>query len=82
MATALVEKKSGHQGGANRFLVLYETEQGFWLDPFTIEWMRRVLAAKPPAFERVYYVSIHDLTEASVSENLSRHAQSPLRRQE
>ncbi len=29
---------------------------------------RRVLAAKPPAFERVYYVSIHDLTEASVSE--------------
>lgn len=68
LATALVEKKSAHQGGANRFLVLYVTEQGFWLDPFTIEWMRRSLAAKPPAFERVYYVSIHSITDASVSE--------------
>lgn len=68
LATALVSKKSGHQGGANRLLVLYVTEQGFWLDPFTIEWMRRLLTAKPPAFERVYYVSIHSLTDASVSE--------------
>ncbi|MGV7120361.1 hypothetical protein [Sphingopyxis sp. 550A] len=68
LAAALVEKKSGHQGGENRFLLLYVTEQGFWLDPFAIEWVRRLLTAKPPKFERVYYVSIHGLTDASVSE--------------
>lgn len=68
LATALVHKKSKHQGGADRFLVLYVTEHGFWLDPFAIEKMRQLLAANPPAFERVYYVSVHSLTDASVSE--------------
>lgn len=68
LATALVTKKSEHQGGESRFLVLYVTEQGFWLDPFAIEWMRRLLTAKAPKFDRVYYVSIHSETEASVSE--------------
>lgn len=68
LATALVERKSARQGGANRFLVLYVTEHGFWLDPFAIEWMRRFLSSKAPHFDRVYYVSVHGLTQASVSE--------------
>jgi hypothetical protein len=68
LAASLVQKKSIHQGGADRFLILYVTEQGFWLDPFAIEWMRRFLESAPPKFDRVYYISIHTITEASVSE--------------
>lgn len=64
----LIQGKSAHQGGANRFLVLYVTEHGFWLDPFAIERLRRLLAKRPPEFDRVYYVSPHDLESASVSE--------------
>lgn len=68
LATALVAKKSAHQGGADRILLLYVTEYGFWLDPCSIECMRRALAVAPPKFDRVYYLSIHSLTEASTSE--------------
>jgi hypothetical protein len=68
LAVQLVSKKSAHQGGANRFLVIYATEQGFWLDPNTIERMRRLLANAPPQFDRVYYVSPQDLNVASVTE--------------
>jgi len=68
LALELVGMKSAHQGGEGRFLVIYNTEYGFWLDPLTIERMRRVLKDAPPRFERVYYVSIHDLGNGSVSE--------------
>jgi hypothetical protein len=68
LCSDVVQKKSDHQGGADRFLVIYATEHGFWLDAFTIEWMRRQLSANPPRFDRVYYISVHDLESASVSE--------------
>ena len=68
LAVGLVRDKSGHQGGKNRFLVIYNTEQGFWLDPPSIELMRRTFIQEAPNFERVYYISIHDLESASVSE--------------
>ena len=68
LVAALVARKSAHQGGAGRILLLYVTEQGFWLDPCTIECMRRTLAADPPRFDRVFYLSLHGLTEASASE--------------
>lgn len=67
-AIRLVEKKSAHQGGGRRFLVIYATEHGFWLDPNTIERMRRMFKDSPPRFDRVYWISIHSLNEASVSE--------------
>jgi hypothetical protein len=67
-ALELIAKKSGHQGGDGRFLVIYATEHGFWLDPITIERMRRALADAPPRFERVYWISVHDLEQSSVSE--------------
>lgn len=68
LACEAVQKKSDHQGGDNRFLLIYATEHGFWLDPVTIERMRRILKADPPKFDRVYYISMHDLESASVSE--------------
>lgn len=68
LAYELIHEKSAHQGGTDRFLVLYKTEYGFWLDPLAIERLRRMLAAKPPNFDRVYFVSPHDLENASVSE--------------
>lgn len=68
LALDLVQAKSAHQGGTDRFLVLYATEHGFWLDPITIERMRRRLVQDPPRFDRVYYVSVHDLESASVTE--------------
>lgn len=68
LALSLVRKKSDHQGGNLRFLVVYATEHGFWLDPITIERMRRELAGNPPKFERVYWISIHGQNSASVSE--------------
>lgn len=61
-------RKSEHQGGENRFLVVYATEHAFWLDPITIERLRRLLHRKAPKFDRVYFVSVHDLGSASVSE--------------
>ena len=64
----LIHNKSGHQGGEDRFLVLYITEHGFWIDPITIERVRRKLLVNPPHFDRVYYVSVRDLNSASVSE--------------
>jgi hypothetical protein len=68
LAVDLIRMKSDHQGGASRFLVVYVTEQGFWLDPGTIERMRRMLADDPPKFDRVYYISLHGLQDAPVSE--------------
>lgn len=67
-AIGLVNMKSAHQGGDRRFLVIYSTEHGFWLDPNTIERMRRTFQESPPRFDRVYWISIRSLTEASVSE--------------
>lgn len=68
LAFEAITRKSDHQGGSNRILVAYCTEHAFWLDPITIERARRLLAATPPRFDRVYYVSVHNLTSASVSE--------------
>lgn len=68
LAVQQVRAKSIHQGGRSRFLVIYVTEHAFWLDPLTVEHMRRMLAKEPPKFDRVYYVSIHDTESASVTE--------------
>lgn len=64
----LVRRKSVRQGGPDRLLLIYVTEQGFWVDPIAIEIMRRDLDRKSPRFERIYYVSPRDLTVGSVSE--------------
>lgn len=64
----LIRDKSAHQGGDNRFLVIYATEYAFKLDPMTIERLRRKLASEPVKFDRIYATSIHDLDFASVSE--------------
>jgi hypothetical protein len=55
-----ISKKSSHQGGPERFLLVYATDQSFKLDVHTIEITRRALNSNTPNFERVYYVSIHD----------------------
>lgn len=68
LAHELIRMKSAHQGGPDRFLVLYATEHAFWLDPLSIERLRRALDRDRPRFDRVYWVSVHDLTSASVSE--------------
>jgi len=69
LACQLIRRKSQRQGGADRILVLYVTEHGFWIDPITIEILRRdFVAGTPPNFDRVYYVSPHDLRSASVTE--------------
>lgn len=68
LALERIHQKSDHHGARDRFLVVYTTEHGFWLDPMTIELLRRELTNNPPKFERVYYVSPHSLDDASVSE--------------
>ena len=68
LAFEVIQGKSAHQGGDDRLLLVFCTEHAFWLDPTTIERLRRRLAAEPPRFDRVYYVSLHDLGSASVSE--------------
>jgi hypothetical protein len=68
LAFDLIERKSAHQGGHARILVLYITEHGFWLDPIAIERLRRMLAEHHPRFDRVYYTSLHGVTAASNSE--------------
>lgn len=68
LAFDLIATKSAHQGGTDRFLVIYVTEQGFWLDPISIERIRRKAHTSPPNFDRVYYLSPHDLTSASATE--------------
>lgn len=67
-ALDLVRRKSDRQGGGGRILVIYVTEQGFWLDSATIELMRRKFVDAPPNFERVYFISVHDFENASLSE--------------
>jgi len=64
----LLRKKSARQGGANRLLLVYVTEQGFWIDPITIEIVRRALSHESPQFERVYFVSPHSITAGMVWE--------------
>lgn len=68
LAFDLIAAKSAHQGGKDRFLVIYVTEQGFWLDPISVERIRRKAHTSPPNFDRVYYLSPHDLTSASATE--------------
>jgi hypothetical protein len=60
VAIEAIRRKSQHQGGSGRVLLLYSTEHTFKLDPGAVELMRRALIANPPRFERVYYVSPHD----------------------
>jgi len=68
LALNAIMAKSAHQGGAGRLLLLYATEHGFWLDPMTVERLRRSLVVKPPNFDRVYYISVHSLEEGSTTE--------------
>ncbi|AZV21996.1 MAG: hypothetical protein E5Y74_24320 [Mesorhizobium sp.] len=68
LALSLIQEKSAHQGGKDRFLVIYATEQGFRIDPMTVERLRRILAIYPPNFERIYSASPIDLEYAAVSE--------------
>ncbi len=54
LALELVRKKSSHQGGSGRVLLLYTTEHAFELDDITMELMKREFAKIPPRFDRVY----------------------------
>jgi hypothetical protein len=64
----LVRKKSDHQGGTDRMLLVYVTEHAFGVDPITIELARKTLNREPPKFERIYYVSPHDKVDGAVWE--------------
>jgi hypothetical protein len=64
----IVRRKSAHQGGLNRLLLIYATEYGFKVDLITIEIMRKGLNREPPQFDRVYYISVHNTVDGSVWE--------------
>jgi hypothetical protein len=68
IAIVEIRRKSEHQGGRERMLLLYSTEHAFKLDPGAVELMRRALMADPPRFERIYYVSPHDETDGTAWE--------------
>jgi len=68
LAIEEIRRKSGHQGGTERMLLLYSTEHAFKLDPGAIELMRRAFMDDPPRFERIYYVSPHDETDGTAWE--------------
>jgi hypothetical protein len=54
LALELISKKSSHQGGPGRILVIYTTEHGFELDGMTMELLRRECTKSPPRFDRIY----------------------------
>lgn len=54
LALELCRKKSIHQGGPGRVLLLYTTEHAFELDDLTMELMKREFAKNPPRFDRIY----------------------------
>lgn len=63
-----IRRKSEHQGGKERMLLLYSTEHAFKLDPGAVELIRRALMGDPPRFEQIYYVSPHDETDGTAWE--------------
>jgi hypothetical protein len=63
----LIRKKSSHQGGPGRILVIYTTEHAFELDGMTMELLKRDCAKSPPSFDRIYNL-IPVAQFASVSE--------------
>ncbi len=67
-ALELICAKSAHQGGKNRFLLLYATEHGFELDEVTIELLRRALGNEPPRFDKVYFTQLFNLDLATATE--------------
>lgn len=54
LALGLITKKSKHQGGAGRVLLIYTTEHAFELDDLTMELLKREFTKSPPQFDRVY----------------------------
>jgi len=60
LAIEEILRKSKHQGGPERILLLYSTEHAFKLDPGAVELIRRALKDDPPRFDRIYYVSPHN----------------------
>lgn len=62
----LIMNKSAHQGGPDRWLLTYKTHDAFFVPPLVQELERRMLEANPPRFERVYFLSPHDATGATV----------------
>jgi hypothetical protein len=68
IAVEEIRRKSEHQGGSERMLLLYATEHAFKLDPGAVEVIRRAFMTDPPRFERIYYVSPHDETDGTAWE--------------
>ena len=68
LALQLIVRKSEHQGGNGRLLLLYKTHAQFFIPPPVQELVRRKLDQEPPAFEAVYFLSPHDNEQASVWE--------------
>ncbi|QGM46671.1 hypothetical protein [Methylocystis heyeri] len=64
----LINKKSNHQGGRDRLLLTYKTHSAFFVSLPVIEVVRRQLSLSQPKFERVYFLSPHDETDASTWE--------------
>jgi len=68
LANSLINKKSKRQGGTCRLLLLYQTNDQFFLTPPVQEFIRRKLNEQAPAFDAVYYLSPHNSEEATVYE--------------
>ena len=59
LALALIRMKSDHQGGADRMLVLYNTDEKFFLPPPIQRAVGERLRAEGIRFEAIYFVSPH-----------------------
>jgi len=62
----LIMKKSEHQGGANRLLLIYKTHDAFFVSPPVQELVLRWLRKSNPRFDGIYYLSPHDSISATV----------------
>ena len=62
----LIMKKSKHQGGANRLLLIYKTHDAFFVSPPVQELVLRWLRKSAPQFDSIYYLSPSDATGATV----------------
>lgn len=63
-----IREKSVKQGRSDCLLVIYKTHARFLVPPPAIELVRRRLQPDRPKFHKVYFLSPHDQTGATVSE--------------
>jgi len=68
LLSGLVGRKSAHQGRPDCLLLTYKTHDAFLVPPPGIELARRMLNETPPNFSKVYFLSPHDRTGATIFE--------------